>query len=126
MAFMPLLKIDTTVTDPLAELEAIGLISTEKGSNNIVPRPTAKFYKELEELSKVGEFRPCDLVSAVHRIISRYEPVDAEIYSFYMLIALANSSEWIHWADRSINPAAILDESGVTSLIELISCAESK
>lgn len=115
---MPVVMLDTSTTNPIAELEANGLIWIEKESNNIVPRPTQKFCRELEELSS-NESEPCDLVGAVHKIISKYEPVDTEIYSIYMLMALANSSEKMEWGGKSIDPAAVLTESGVTSLIEL-------
>ncbi|MFQ5941895.1 MAG: hypothetical protein ACE5KA_09390 [Nitrososphaerales archaeon] len=123
---MPLVRVDTSVTDPIAELEAKGLIWTERDSKSIVPRPTVKFYKELEELSKSGEFDTCDLPKAVYRIMSKYEPSDAEGYSIYMLMALANSSEPVEWDDNLINPSMMLNEGGVTSLIEILSSAGSK
>jgi hypothetical protein len=115
---MPVVMLDTSTTNPIAELEANGLIWIEKESDSIVPRPTLKFCRELEELS-INESESCDLVGAVHRIISRYEPVDTEIYSIYMLMALANSSDQIQWGGKIIDLAAVLSESGVTSLIEL-------
>jgi hypothetical protein len=115
---MPVVMLDTSTMNPIAELEANGLIWIEKESNSLVPRPTPKFCRELEELS-INESESCDLVGAVHKIISRYEPVDTEIYSIYMLMALANSSEKVEWAGKCIDPAAVLTECGVTSLIEL-------
>jgi hypothetical protein len=116
---MPVVMLDTSTTNPLAELEANGLIQIENESDNIVPRPTQKFCREFEEFSKSNASESCDLVGAVHRIMSRYEPVDTEIYSIYMLMALANSSERVQWGGKSIDLAAVLRESGVTSLIEL-------
>ena len=105
-----LAQMDTTFVDPASELEAQGLILVERKSNLIVPRPTEKFYNELEESLKSSEFQTSDLVKAVGTIISKYEPTDMEMYSIYMLVALANDGRWVQGLDKRINPAVMLRE----------------
>lgn len=118
---MALVKIDTSFIDPLSELEAHGLVCLKRHADAIVPVPTQKFYIELEELLNSTEFECPDLVDAVHRIVSRYEPIDDDVYSLYMLMAMANNPRSISFRGKCINPAIVLCQSGITSLIELLS-----
>ena len=101
-------NIDTALIDPLSELQVQGLIVTEKKLQVLVPRPTEKFYTELEQLLKTSEFQFLDLDYMVRRIIAKYEPVDVEMYSVYLLVAMANCDRWIRSSDKPINPAMIL------------------
>lgn len=107
-----IIEIDTTLTDPLAELEVQGLILSEKEKEDrdtlLLPRPTDKFYRELEELLEASEFQSLDLGHLVRRIIAKYEPSDVDMYTIYMLMAMANYYRWIECSDKCINPALML------------------